>query len=112
MSTSIENLRRIAGIDIDTHTEIFDAYVCSGKDIDELAAGFGYDVKDITAILEGYGERLTSFDGSLNTSGRGRLKGVSREVIDEYIDYFYPGISSENPGNDRINIEEYMQWNV
>ena len=53
MSTSIENLRRIAGIDIDTHTEIFDAYVCSGKDIDELAAGFGYDVKDITAILEG-----------------------------------------------------------
>ena len=111
MSTSIENLRRLAQIDIQDHTAIFDLYVCVGRDIDYLAIKFGYDPTDIINMLEGYGERIIKADGQIDTSRRGRLGGVSRNVEEEYIDYFYPGISSENPQNDRICIEEYMEWN-
>ena len=111
MSTSIENLRRLAQIDIQDHTAIFDLYVCVGRDIDYLTIKFGYDPTDIINMLEGYGERIIKADGQIDTSRRGRLGGVSRNVVEEFIDYFYPGISSENPQNDRICIEEYMEWN-
>lgn len=111
MSTDIKNLKRLSEIDIDDHTAIFDMYVCSGKDLDYLTEKFGYDTADIISLLEGYGEKIIRWDGQVDTSGRGRLGSISRDVVEDYIDYFYPGISSENPQNDGICIEEYMEWN-
>jgi hypothetical protein len=45
---------------------------------------------------------------ALDYSGKGRLKNVSRLLIEEYVEHFYPGIASEHPENDWICIEEYL----
>lgn len=109
MSTSTENLRRLSQIDVKDHTAIFDLYITVGRDIEYLTIKFGYSPEDIINMLEGYGEKIIK-EGIIDTSGRGRLGKTSRNVIEDYIEHFYPGISSENPQNDWICIEEYMKW--
>ena len=44
-----------------------------------------------------------------DTSGCGRLGDLPRSLIEEYIEKFYPGIASENPQNDWISIDTYLQ---
>jgi hypothetical protein len=44
----------------------------------------------------------------LDYSGKGRLKKLSRLLIEEYVGHFYPGIASEHPENDWICIEAYL----
>ena len=135
MSTSIENLRRIAERDVKDHTALFDLYVTVGRDIDYLSIKFGIDPDDLINLLEGYGEKLhvtaedvannpklaeailedratakaiEEFGMALDYSGRGRLKKLSRLLIEEYVEHFYPGIASEHPENDWICIEAYL----
>lgn len=107
MSTSIKNLRRLAERDVKDHTALFDLYVTVGRDIEYLAIKFGIDPEDLMNLLEGYGEKLIT-DTGIDESGRGRLKGLSRLLVEEYIEHFYPGIASENPQNDWISIESYL----
>ena len=135
MSTSIENLRRIAERDVKDHTALFDLYVTVGRDIDYLSIKFGIDPDELIDLLEGYGEKLRitaedvaadpelaavileneetakaieEFGIAIDYSGKGRLKKLSRLLIEEYVEHFYPGIASENPANDWINIEAYL----
>ena len=138
MSAPLEKLRRLAGRDVKDHTAIFDLYVTVGRDIDYLSIKFGMDPDDVICLLEGYGEkiRLTSeacgpetdapgsraYDGddpdvkksleefgiALDYAGKGRLKNMPRVLVEEYVERFYPGIASEHPENDWINIESYM----
>ena len=58
MSTSIENLRRLAQRDVQDHTALFDLYVTVGRDIDYLSIKFGIDPEDLINLLEGDGEKL------------------------------------------------------
>jgi len=128
MSTSLDNLRRLAGRDVKDHTAIFDLYVTVGRDLDYLAIKFGMDPEDVIHLLEGYGEkiRLTcpeEYDGedpavrkalaefglALDYSGKGRLRSLPRVLVEEFIERFYPGIASEHPENDWINIESYLE---
>ena len=109
MSTSINNLRRLASIDVKDHIALFDLYVTAGRDIEYMAIRFGTDPEDIIHLLEGYGENLS------DDSGKGRLKGLHRTLVEEYVNTIYPGIASENPENDWITIEGYLdikhpQW--
>ena len=135
MSTSIENLRRLAERDVKDHTALFDLYVTVGRDIDYLSIKFGIDPDDLINLLEGYGEKLRvtaddvaknpklaaailedkatakaieEFGMALDYSGKGRLKKLSRLLIEEYVEHFYPGIASEHPENDWICIEAYL----
>lgn len=118
MSTSIENLRRVAERDVKDHTAIFDLYVTVGRNIDYLSIKFGIDPVDLINLLEGYGEKLrvspdeaekdAEFGIALDYSGKGRYKRLSRLLIEEYIEKFYPGIASENPENDWICLEAYL----
>ena len=48
-------------------------------------------------------------DPNYDTSGCGRLGNLPRSLIEEYVEKFYPGIASENPQNDWINIDSYLQ---
>lgn len=124
MSTSIENLRRLAERDVNDHTAIFDLYVTLGRDIDYLAIKFGMDPDDVINLLEGYGEKLRiteadapddpetvqaikEFGIALDYSGKGRLNKLSRLLIEDYVEHFYPGIAT-NPANDWICLEEYL----
>ena len=135
MSTSIVNLRRLAERDVKDHTALFDLYVTVGRDIDYLSIKFGIDPEDLINLLEGYGEKLRitaadveanpklataimedrttaktieEFGVALDYSGKGRYKKLSRLLIEEYIEKFYPGIASENPENDWICLEAYL----
>ena len=126
MSAPIEKLRRLAGRDVKDHTAIFDLYVTVGRDLDYLSIKFGMDPEDLIYLLEGYGEKIrftaNSYDGddpvirksieefgiALDYSGKGRLKGLPRVLIEEYVERFYPGIASEHPENDWINLENYL----
>ena len=112
MSTSIENLRRLAERDVKDHTALFDLYVTVGRDIDYLSIKFGIDPDDLINLLEGYGEKLRvtaddvaknpklaaailedkatakaieEFGMALDYSGKGRLKKLSRLLIEEYV---------------------------
>lgn len=107
MSTSIENLRQLSDFSLKDHIGIFDFYVTLGRDIDRLAIKFGMDPSLIINLLEGYGEKLIK-DGKIDTSGKGRLRNLHRVLVEEYVTKFYPGIASENPQNDWICIEEYL----
>lgn len=107
MSTAIENLRRISQIDVKDHIAVFDFYVTLGRDIEHLAIRFGIDPQDIIDMLEGYGEKVM-VDGKLDFSGKGRCPNMSRALIEEYVRKFYPGISSENPQNEWICLEAYL----
>lgn len=135
MSTSIVNLRRLAERDVKDHTALFDLYVTVGRDIDYLSIKFGIDPEDLINLLEGYGEKLRitvadveanpklataimedrttakaieEFGVALDYSGKGRYRKLSRLLIEEYIEKFYPGIASENPENDWICLEAYL----
>ena len=135
MSTSIVNLRRLAERDVKDHTALFDLYVTVGRDLDYLSLKFGIDPDDLINMLEGYGEKLRitaddvtndpklaeaimedkdtakaieEFGVALDYSGKGRYKKLSRLLIEEYIEQFYPGIASENPQNDWICLESYL----
>lgn len=107
MSTSIENLRRLAQMSLKDHIGVFDFYVTVGRDIETLSLKFGMDPPDVIHLLEGYGEKIQTENG-LDFSGKGRLSKLSRLLVDEYIEHFYPGIASENPQNDWICIEAYL----
>ncbi len=155
MSTSIENLRRLAERDIKDHTALFDLYVTVGRNIDYLSIKFGIDPEDLINLLEGYGEKLRVPEGDaealaraqeaaakaredkkksgrshggkgfmlggtgaeldpefglmLDYSGKGRFKNLPRMFIEEYIEKFYPGIASENPENDWICLDKYLE---
>lgn len=101
MSAPIEQLRQAAKISVTDHLGIFDHYVVLGRDIEHIAIKFGYDIPMIRTILEGYGERVCE-------EARGRLQMLSQLLVKEYIEHFYPGIASENPQNDWIRIEAYL----
>ncbi|MGI6767144.1 MAG: hypothetical protein ACOX4R_08080 [Lentihominibacter sp.] len=110
MSTSIENLRRLAERDVKDHTAIFDLYVTLGRDIDYLSIKFGMNPDDVINLLEGYGEKLRTADEfgiAPDYSGKGRFNKLSRLLIEEYVEHFYPGIAT-NPANDWICLEEYL----
>ena len=107
MSTSIENLRRISRIDVRDHIAVFDFYVTLGRDIEHLSIRFGIDPQDIIDILEGYGDKII-VDGKIDYAGKGRCPHMSRQLIEEYVRRFYPGIASENPQNDWICLESYL----
>ena len=128
MSTSIENLRRLAQRDVKDHTAMVDLYVTVGRDIDYLSIKFGMDPDDLIHLLEGYGEKirftsaeeyngddpvirrsLEEFGVALDYSGKGRLHGLPRILVEEYVERFYPGIASEHPENDWINMESYLE---
>ena len=51
MSTSIENLRRLAQRDVKDHTAIFDLYVTVGRELEYLSIKFGMDPDDIINLL-------------------------------------------------------------
>ena len=53
--------------------------------------------------------RLFQENPDYDTSGCGRLGDLPRSLIEEYIEKFYPGIASENPQNDWISIDTYLQ---
>ena len=127
MSVSIEHLRRLAQRDVKDHTAIFDLYVTVGRELEYLSIKFGMDPDDIINLLEGYGEKIRlsaddEYDGedpavrkaldefgiALDYSGKGRLHGLPRILVEEYVERFYPGIASEKPENDWINIENYF----
>ena len=101
MSVPIEELRHVARISKWEHFAIFDQYVALGKDIETLAIKFGYNPPDIITILRGYGETVCE-------ESQGRLREVPQSLVKEYIEHFYPGIASENPQNDWIHIEAYL----
>ena len=128
-------MRRLAERDVKDHTALFDLYVTVGRDIDYLSIKFGIDPDDLINLLEGYGEKLRvtaddvaknpklaaailedkatakaieEFGMALDYSGKGRLKKLSRLLIEEYVEHFYPGIASEHPENDWICIEAYL----
>lgn len=103
MSTSIENLRRLSEREVKIHTALFDLYVTVGRDIEYLSIKFGISPDELINLLEGYGEKPVE-----EPSGRGRLKNLSRLLVEEYVEQFYPGIASENPENDWINLESYL----
>lgn len=127
MSTQLDNLRRLAGRDVKDHTAIFDLYVTVGREVEYLSIKFGMDPDDVINLLEGYGEKirlqagepydgedpavakaLQEFGMALDYSGKGRLHGLPRILVEEYVERFYPGIASEKPENDWINIESYF----
>lgn len=96
------------------HTAIFDSYVSLDRDVEYIAIRFGMDLMDVINLLEGYGEKITETDDEgretgFDFSGKGRYKSLSRLLVEEYIERFYPGISSENPQNDWICIDEYLK---
>ncbi|MCQ4637078.1 hypothetical protein NE619_10105 [Anaerovorax odorimutans] len=101
MSAPIEKLREVAKIPMNDHLAIFDHYVVLGRDLERMAIKFGYDIPVIITILEGYGETVCE-------ESCGRLRHLSQLLVKEYIAHFYPGIASENPQNDWINIEAYL----
>ncbi|MBE6029870.1 MAG: hypothetical protein E7226_06995 [Clostridiales bacterium] len=128
-------MRRLAERDVKDHTALFDLYVTVGRDIDYLSIKFGINPEDLINLLEGYGEKLRvtaadvaadpklataimedkttakaieEFGMALDYSGKGRLKKLSRLLIEEYVEHFYPGIASEHPENDWICIEAYL----
>lgn len=101
MSVPIEKLREVAKISEKDHLGIFDHYVSLGRDVERIAIKFGYDIPVITTILEGYGEVVCE-------ESRGRMGKVSQLLVKEYITHFYPGIASENPENDWITIDAYL----
>lgn len=107
MSTSIENLRRLSQMSVNDHIGVFDFYVVGGKDIEALSLKFGMDPPDVINLLEGYGEKLITPKG-LDLTGKGRHPKLSRLLVDEYVQQFYPGIASENPQNDWICLESYL----
>ena len=128
MSTSIENLRRLAQRDVKDHTALVDLYVTVGRDVEYLSIKFGMDPDDLIHLLEGYGEKIRyasadEYDGddpvicrsleefgvALDYSGKGRLRGLPRILVEEYVERFYPGIASEHPENDWINLESYLE---
>ena len=133
MSTSIEHLRRLSQRDVKDHTAIFDLYVTVGRDLEYLSIKFGMDPDDVINLLEGYGEKirltadqagavenpdqldpaarkaLKEFGVALDYSGKGRLRGLPRILVEEYVERFYPGIASEHPENDWISIESYLE---
>lgn len=127
MSTDIENLRRLSGWDVKHHTEVFDLYVSLGRDLDYISVKCGMDLIDVINLLKGYGEKIElksddeikavrkkkgifKFSPSdvYDTPGMGRYEKLPRMFVEEYIEKFYPGISSENPQNDWICIDEYL----
>jgi len=110
MSTSIENLRKLSAVSLKDHIGIFDFYVVLGRDIEKLSIKFGLDINMIVCLLEGYGEKIIKDDGSgdFDTSGKGRLSKLHRVLVEEYVTRFYPGIAAENPQNDWICIESYL----
>ena len=101
MSAPMEQLRQVAKISKRDHIGIFDHYIALGRDIEYIAIKFGYDIPVILTILEGYGEKIRD-------SSQGRLRHLSRLLVEEYVEHFYPGIASENPENDWIHIEAYL----
>ena len=101
MSAPIAKLREAAKLPPKDHLAIFDHYVALGRDLEYIAIKFGYDIPMIITILEGYGETVCP-------ESCGRLKHLSQILVKEYIERFYPGIASENPQNDWINIESYL----
>ena len=124
----MDNLKRLAQRDVKDHTAIFDLYVTVGRDLEYLSIKFGMDPEDVIHLLEGYGEkiRLSSqedYDGedtavrkalaefgiALDYSGKGRLRSLPRVLVEEFVGRFYPGIASEHPENDWINIESYLE---
>lgn len=127
MSAPLEQLRRLAARDVKDHTAIFDLYVTVGRDVDYLSIKFGMDPEDVIYLLEGYGEHIHlrpgEYDGedpqirksleefgiALDYSGKGRLHGLPRILVEEYVERFYPGIASEHPENDWICIEAYFE---
>ena len=70
MSTSIENLRRLAERDIKDHTALFDLYVTVGRNIDYLSIKFGIDPEDLINLLEGYGEKIRVEEGDQEALAR------------------------------------------
>ncbi|MDD4200557.1 MAG: hypothetical protein PHS19_04115 [Eubacteriales bacterium] len=135
MSTSIVNLRRLAQRNVKEHVALFDLYVTLGRDIDYLSIKFGISPDDLINLLEGYGEKLRitaadvqkdpelqakimedkvtlkaieEFGLALDYSGKGRYKKLSRLLVKEYVERFYPGIASESPENDWICLEAYL----
>lgn len=101
MSAPIEQLRQAAKLSVKEHLGIFDHYIALGRDIEYIAIKFGYDLPMIVTILEGYGERVCD-------ESCGRLRTLPQTLVKEYINHFYPGIASENPENDWIHIEAYL----
>lgn len=101
MSAPLEKLRQAAKISMTDHLGIFDHYVVLGRDIERIAIKFGYDIPLILTILEGYGETVCE-------ESRGRLRMLPQLFVKEYIAHFYPGIASENPQNEWIHIEAYL----
>lgn len=101
MSAPLEKLRQAAQISAADHLAIFDHYVVLGRDIETPAIKFGCDSPMIVTILEGCGETVCD-------RSRGRLKRLPQTFVKEYVERFYPGIASENPQNDWINIEAWL----
>lgn len=101
MSAPLEKLRQAAKISVTDHLGIFDHYVVLGRDIEHIAIKFGYDIPMVITILEGYGE-------TVGEASKGRLQMLSQLLVKEYIEHFYPGIASENPQNDWITLEAYL----
>ncbi|NLD20526.1 MAG: hypothetical protein GX663_09865 [Clostridiales bacterium] len=110
MSTDIEKLRRLAQYDVKNHTAIFDLYATVGRDVEYLAIKFGMEPGDVIDLLEGYGEKISTGDPQkpYDFSNCGRYSKLHRVLVEEYIEKFYPGISSENPQNDWMCFEEYL----
>lgn len=110
MSTDIERLRRLAQYDVKDHTALFDLYATVGRDVEYLAIKFGMEPIDVIDLLEGYGEKINTGNPEkpYDFSGCGRFSKIHRVLVEEYIEKFYPGISSENPQNDWICFDEYL----
>ncbi|MEG0830399.1 MAG: hypothetical protein RSD88_07605 [Anaerovoracaceae bacterium] len=101
MSVPIEELKTIKQIGVKNHTAIFDLYVVLGRDLEQIAIKFGYDIPVICTVLKAYGEKI-------DPEAEGRLPKVSRLLVEEYIEHFFPGIPEGKPEDDWITFERYL----
>lgn len=107
MSTSIENLRRVAELGLSAHQQIVDAYIALGYSIDKIAEAKGFYQPDSADVLHGYGFKLGPEWGD-EEDDIGRYRKMPQALVNEYVRHFFPGIDEAVPQNRDITMEQYM----
>ena len=106
MSTSIENLRRIASLGLSAHKQIVDAYIAVGYDLDRIAIVKGFYQPDAADVLHGYGFKLGSEWGD-EDNDLGRFSKLPQKLVNEYVESYFPGLDEEGKGKD-ITLEMFL----
>lgn len=107
MSIDIETLRRTAKLGLEAHQRIVDAYIAVGMSIDKIAEAKGFYQPDSADVLHGYGFKLGSEWGD-RTDDRYRYRNIPQELVNEYVEHFFPGIDEAVEMNRDITMDKYM----